>query len=101
MILTIMDRLQLLQLLPEKGDLLTLRIIREAKESLSFSDEDHKEIGFTTKEDGNVVWELEKDPNKDIELSQHAFDMIKDELKRLNDTKELTLSQLEIYEKFF
>lgn len=45
--LTILERLKLLEALPPQGDLLTLKIIRKLRESLSFSEEELRFIGAT------------------------------------------------------
>ena len=43
--LTYVERLKLLQALPPEGDLLTLKIVRKLRETLSFSEEDLKALG--------------------------------------------------------
>lgn len=40
--LSIMERIKLLEVLPQQGDLLTLKILRKLRESLSFSEEELK-----------------------------------------------------------
>lgn len=43
--LTILERIKLLEVLPKEGDLLTLKILRKLRESLSFSEDELKTFG--------------------------------------------------------
>jgi len=43
--LTILERIKLLEVLPPQGDLLTLKILRKLRETLSFSEEELKSFG--------------------------------------------------------
>jgi len=97
--LNINERLELLRLLPAKGNLLTLRIVREAQDMLSFSSEEHESIGFTY-ENGTARWDTARDPHLDIDLPTAANDLLLTEFKRLNDSNDLTLTQLPLYERF-
>ncbi len=54
--LTVLERLLLLNLLPEAGNLTTIRIVRELRESLSFTEDEHEVLRFETLPGGNVRW---------------------------------------------
>lgn len=43
--LTILERMKLLEALPEKSDILTIKILRKLRETLSFSEEELKAFG--------------------------------------------------------
>lgn len=98
MTFSITDRLQLIALLPEKGDAITLRMVRDAQNELSFSAEEHAMIDFERVDNGNVVWDKEKDPHKDITLRAPILAMLITSLEKLNNEKELTLEQLDLYD---
>ena len=49
--LTIPERLVLITILPPEGDYLTLKLVRKLKESLSFSEEEHKQLNFRNRFD--------------------------------------------------
>ena len=61
--LTTVERLKLLEVLPSEGDILTLKILRKLRETLSFNEEELKEIGarneyscpYRGDEDGKLV----------------------------------------------
>ena len=50
MLLGVVERIGLLQILPKQGDFLTLRIIHELRQSLSFTEEETAEFGLETDE---------------------------------------------------
>ena len=93
------ERLVLLSLLPKEGDFTTLKIIRELREGLSFSEEEHKTYNF--KQEGDLVfWDTEKDTPKDVPIGEKATDIIVDALKKLNEAKKLRDEHFNLYEKF-
>ena len=49
--LTIPERLVLITILPAEGDYTTLKLVRKLKESLSFSEEEHKQLNFRNRFD--------------------------------------------------
>ena len=93
------ERLVLLSILPQEGDFTTLKIVRGLRESLSFSEEEHKTYGFK-QEDNMVFWATEKDTPKDVPIGEKATDIIVDALKKLNDNKKLRNEHFTLYEKF-
>lgn len=99
MILTVAERVSLLGILPEQGDFVTLKIVRKLREELSFSEEEIKILNLVS-QDGQVRWEGEKDPNKDVQIGEKATDVIVEVLKKLNNDKKLIQQQYSLYEKF-
>lgn len=93
------ERLVLLSVLPQEGDFTTLKIIRELRESLSFTEEEHKTYNF--KQEGNlVIWNKEKDVSKEVKVGEKANDIIVEALKKLNDERKLRDEHFSLYEKF-
>jgi hypothetical protein len=97
--LTVLERLMLLSILPQEGDFTTLKIIRNLKEELSFSEEEHKKLNFR-QFDGKMEWDLAGDENKDVAIGEKATDVIVACLKKINDEKKLNESLFSLYEKF-
>jgi len=96
--LSVLERLGLLDILPQQGDFTTLKIIRKLRESLSFSEEEHKTYQFR-QEETKLFWE-KGDVLKDVHIGEKADDVIVSTLKKLNDEKRLTEEQFTLYEKF-
>lgn len=96
--LTVKERLVLLQALPPTGNLTELRIIRELRDGLSFSEEEHKEFGIVFGDTG-VRWE-DTAATKEIEIGDVARSIIVRRLKELNRQGQLTEDHLDIIPKF-
>jgi hypothetical protein len=99
MILTVYERLLLLNILPKEGDITTIRIIRRLKDELSFSEEEHAALQFKN-ENGNMMWREDAEKDKEVEIGEKATDIIVDSLKVLNKAKKLKESHLDLYDRF-
>ncbi len=101
MILTVAERLVLLNSLPANGDLTTIRIVRKLREDLSFSEEEHKDLQFKT-EDNRMMWNAEAGVKieKEVAVGEKALDVIKESLKDLDRKKQLSEAHLPVWEKF-
>jgi|TARA_R110000824_G_scaffold57822_1_gene157106 predicted RNA-binding protein with PUA domain len=97
--LEIKDRLLLLMLLPEHGDLDTIRIIHDLKTNLSFSEQEHKEWNLQRDEDGTYTWD-KNTANKDVEIGEKALEIVRTELNRLSDQGRVTEKHLGLFNKF-
>ena len=99
MILSVLERVTLLGILPEQGDFATLKIVRKLREALSFSEEELRVLEL--KQEGQQIrWKAEADPMKDVPIGEKATDIVVSSLKGLNEQKKLTAQHLDLYEKF-
>lgn len=97
--LSVLERLVLLQILPREGDFTTLMISRELRESLSFTESEHKTLNF--RHEGNSLrWDVKTDMEKEYEFGRKATDIIVESLKTLDEQKKLTDDSFSIYKKF-
>ncbi|MFA5460104.1 MAG: hypothetical protein WC283_02115 [Candidatus Paceibacterota bacterium] len=95
------DRLVILNVLPPKGDLTTLRIVHDLKMKLALTEEELKEYNVQEKE-GQIFWDSKKELEKgeqEFEIGTKSFAIIMDAFKKLDEKKELTEGHLETYEK--
>mgnify|MGYP001571220267 CR=1 FL=1 len=98
MLLTIKDRLILLGTLANvQGNLTELRILRELREALSFSEKEHKKLNIR-EEGGRILWK-EGEP-KEVEIGEVAKRVIVNKLKELNAQGLLSDDHLGIADKF-
>ena|SRR3990167_7681875 len=97
--LGIADRLRLLSVLPAEGNLVTLKIVRDLKDSLSFSEAEVADCKMKF-EGTSVMWDESTDPMKDIPIGERATDVIVERLKSLDSQRKLTLEILPLYERF-
>jgi hypothetical protein len=102
--LSLADRLKLIQILPEQGNAATLRVVLDFQTALAPSDQELTEWEIRNEKlpDGRDVtaWNNEKAKAKEIEITPARLNLIKDGLKKLDDSKSMALSMLPLYEKF-
>lgn len=98
--LNIFERINLLSILPMQGDFMTLKIIRQLREGLSFTEEEHKVLKFKQLDDGRVSWDAKATKEKDIRTGNKARSIIREVLEGLNKEKKLRDEHFTLYEKF-
>ena len=97
--LNVSDRLAILSLLPRQGDVTTLRIIRDLERELSFSEEEHAELGFR-REGELLMWDSSKDKVKEIAFGERARRVVYDVLESKSKAQTLGREFLGLYEMF-
>ena len=97
--LMVLERLVLLSILPKEGSFLTLKIVRELREALSFTEAEHQFLKFQQTDD-QIRWDSEADQPVEIEMGTAAMGIIAAALKSLDEEKKLTEDHFELYEKF-
>jgi hypothetical protein len=103
--LNVAERIHLIAILPLESDVTTLRIVRELRESLSLSEEEHKEFQVETIEhDGQITYKwgnlkAAMTP-REIEFRPKALAIVAEAFKRLNQTKRMRAELLPLYETF-
>jgi len=98
--LSVFERINLLSILPKEGDFTTLKIIRQLREDLSFTEEEHKALQFEVFEDGRITWNAKAAKDKDIKIGKKAESIIREKLEELNKQKKLRDEHFTLYEKF-
>lgn len=98
--LTIAERLQAVSALPEKGGIVTLRVVQGLRDSLALTPEEITSWSVTQGEDGLISWSEDVDPTAEIEFSPPAVELIKDTLRKLESSGELHINQMTLFEKF-
>jgi hypothetical protein len=100
---TVLERFALGNMIPtQTGKFETLKLVREGREALSFTEEELKKLNPVT-EGQSVRW----DPmvasymgEKEIPLGEFFTNLITNELKKLSDEDKLPESFYSLYEKF-
>ena len=98
-VLTVKERLVLLNLLPAEGNLTTLRLVREAREVLSFSDEENEALHFEQIND-RLRWSDEAPQEAEVELGPTVAGMIRERLATLDEQAKLRDEHLSLCDKF-
>ncbi len=95
--LTVLERILLLNILPTEGDLTTITIVRELREALSFSEDEHKRATLKTDDKGQITWKDGFD--KVVEIEGKALEIARNALTHLNEEKKLNVGHISLYEK--
>lgn len=101
--LTIAERIALFGVLPPEGDIVTLRLIRELRNNLSFTEKELKDWGIKMeKADGGMTIMWDSDYNnvtETFEIGETAKSLIVGQLEKLAEQKKLRMETLSLYEK--
>lgn len=97
--LFVLDRIKLLQILPAEGNLISLRIINDLNNSLSFTEKEIIKYSLKVDPDNDKTTWL-NDSEKEIDIGESATEIIKSSLIKLNKENKLTLEHLSLCEKF-
>jgi len=101
--LSIVERLILLGVLPKEGTYITLKLVRELREDLSFNEKEHKLLNFANNEKGQMTWAVEgqnKVGNKDVKIGDKALSLVKDIFIEMDKKEKITDELFTLYEKF-
>jgi acetamidase/formamidase len=122
--LSVYERLILLNILPIEGDIITIRIMRQLRETLSFTEEEYRDLQFKnihicpeceTKAEGpgeclkcqsrlvftgEIKWAEEADRPKEFTFGDVSSRIISERLQELSQQKKLKESHINLYEKF-
>ncbi|HUW11155.1 MAG TPA: hypothetical protein VM537_15605 [Anaerolineae bacterium] len=97
--LGVRERLVLLGILPAEGSLATIRIVRELREALSFSEAEHEDLQMK-QVDNQIRWEEGAVPDKKLDIGPKAAEVIRAAIKKLDDEKKLTADHLDLCDLF-
>ncbi len=99
--LNIMERLVLMDLLPKESNYITLKIMRETKEDVTFNEEELKRFEIKHGANGMITWKDELSlEEKEFEFGDVVLDIIKIELNKLDGNGKLEEKHTTLYEKF-
>jgi hypothetical protein len=97
--LTVLERLNLLNLLPQKEDISVLKIVRDLENTLSLTEEEFKEFGVKLEND-RTSWNEKGLEEREIAIGEMATKVCANALKEANKEKLLTKQHISLYDKF-
>uniref|UniRef100_A0A6M3KQS2 Uncharacterized protein n=1 Tax=viral metagenome TaxID=1070528 RepID=A0A6M3KQS2_9ZZZZ len=99
--LKVYERLVLLAILPKEGNFITLKVVRQLREALSFTEEEIKVLNFVQDvEKEKVTWNQAADKPIEIKIGEKATEIVVEALKKLDKEQKLTEQHFGLYEKF-
>ena len=101
--MSVLNRLSLMGLLPEKGNYATLKINRELREELSCTEEENKALNFRPTGNGKMAWDDTAVPPKDFEFAEGSvreilLENVKAQLREMEKNGTLALDYIALYE---
>ena len=96
--LNIRERVMLLGILPQEGKVVTLKIIKQLRDELGFSEEEIKDNEIV--ETGGIVKWKDTGYLKEVPIGEKATDIISDAFKELDKNGKMQLQFLDVYDKF-
>jgi len=76
-----------------------LKLVQNAREQLSFSEEEHAALGFQQK-DGVLNWNPDAGIIKDVKLGDKVSELIADSLRKQSEEGVLTIQHLSLWDAF-
>ncbi len=97
--LNVQERLTLVNLLPEKGNFLTMKTI-EAVKNLLYPNEQEVVKFEITQTGNNISWNKEGAEEIEIKMTKAHKDLLIKSLEALDEKDDATLAQYQVYKKF-
>ena len=97
--LTILERLMCLGLLPEEGNISTMRMRNALIMKVGLSAEEIEEYQVTGLDTGAVKWVVDAPP-KEVELKLPEINLIRAKLESLEKEEKITPNHVALYGKF-
>jgi len=99
MLLNVGERLALLNTLPAEGNFLTMKIIADIRDAVSFSEQDFTKLDFRQKNE-RLTWDSEKDMGKEVKIGLKGRSIVHDALAKLDKEGKMRPEHLLLCEKF-
>ena len=101
-ITTIRERMLIGSLLPERGHVADLLILRELESALSFTAAEHEQLKLRNIGNGVVQWDetMARQMTKEIPFPPRAVEIIAERLRQLDQDGQLHKDYLDLYEWF-
>ncbi len=96
---SINERIGLLNILPERGTLATMRVLHDLRDELGFSEEEIEQASIQQVDD-RLTWNSFYKIEKDIDVGAAVRSVIVESIEALDSQGEVTELTLGLYERF-
>lgn len=97
--LSVIERIVLMNVLPEEANILTAKVVKDLIDSLGFTEEEHVVLKFR-EEDGRTKWEPTAEVRKEFDFGRKALSVITEALGQLDVNRKLTPDHVSLWTKF-
>lgn len=95
-----LERILLWNILPIEWSFETLILVEDIRKKIEFTTEQIEEIGLKTLENWQITWDDKNEKDVEIKFSEAEKNLIKEELKKLSETKKLKANMITLYKLF-
>jgi hypothetical protein len=100
MLLSVFERLLLLNMFSDESDITTMKVVRQIKDKLGFTEDEVAKLNFQKQEGGGIQWQQDAVEAKEFDLSGRAMVLIPKIFKELSSKKKISMPMLLLYERF-
>jgi hypothetical protein len=97
--LSVIERIVLMNVLPEEANILTAKIVKDLMDAVGFTEEEHAILKFR-EEGGRTKWEPTAEFSKEFEFGRKALSVITEALGQLDVNRKLTPDHVSLWTKF-
>lgn len=97
--LSVLNRILILSVVPVEGDLLTMRVVKNFREKVSFTENELVEFNLKNN-NGMFTWDRNKERKIEFEITPKETEMIKEGIEKLNKENKLTEQFIELCDMF-
>lgn len=99
--LTLSERLQIIEILPREGNIISLRLIHDLKQKLSPSQKEIKDYKITVIAQGQIQFSAKANIPKKMTFVPAEVELIRKQLTDLSNQNKLSVDMIGIYDIFF
>lgn len=97
--LNVFERVMITQIVPKEGNFITLRLVNDLVSKIGLSAQDFEDYGIV-QEEGKTRWNEKGIIPKEFELADAESELIRKQLKKMDDENKLSMQMFTLYEKF-
>jgi hypothetical protein len=97
--LNILERVVLMTLFPQKGDIRTCRAVSNTAKIIMITPEEEQEVELK-REDGRTTWNDKGKEEKEFSIPSSSIAVIRDILDKLDEDQNLPVNAISLCEKF-
>jgi hypothetical protein len=100
-LLSVPERLAIVNSLPREGDIIKLMMMRQLKDKIGLTDEETEKYGVTVnKKTQRLSWDETKIEDVEIDIGPKGVEIIQATLRSMSDRGVLPMAYIELYDKF-
>jgi hypothetical protein len=97
--LSVLERLQLPELLPRAGKIIEMELARSIIDKVRLEASEIGEYGIRDTTDGRITWDQAKARDKDIEMEESEIKMLQSAIRNIDKEGKVTLESLPLVKK--